>query len=85
MGSCQKTIEQLELAALTWVHWHNTERLRGYLGGLPRAEFEESFSAGARAANYGDWCHHYSHHRPYAGFVGLTSVQSFHDGTWNCG
>ena len=26
-----KTIEQLELATLTWVHWHNTQRLHGYL------------------------------------------------------
>ena len=41
-----KTIEQLELATLTWVHWHNTERLHGYLGDVPPAEFEEAFYAG---------------------------------------
>jgi transposase InsO family protein len=42
-----KTVEQLELATLTWVHWHNTERLHGYLGDVPPAEFEATFYAGA--------------------------------------
>ena len=27
-----KTVEEVELATLTWVHWHNTARLHGYLG-----------------------------------------------------
>jgi putative transposase len=36
-----KTIEEVELATLGWVHWHNTQRLHGYLGDLPPAEFEE--------------------------------------------
>ena len=27
-----KTIDDLELATLSWVHWHNTERLHSYLG-----------------------------------------------------
>ena len=27
-----KTVEDVELATLGWVHWHNTERLHGYLG-----------------------------------------------------
>ena len=40
-----KTIEQLELATLTWVHWHNTQRLHGYLGDVPPAEFEATFYA----------------------------------------
>ena len=35
-----KTIEDLELATLGWVHWHNTQRLHGYLGDVPPAEFE---------------------------------------------
>ena len=35
-----KTIEEVELATLGWVHWHNTQRLHGYLGDLPPAEFE---------------------------------------------
>jgi putative transposase len=35
-----KTVEEVELATLGWVHWHNTQRLHGYLGDLPPAEFE---------------------------------------------
>ena len=27
------------------MHWHNTQRLHGYLGDLPPAEFEETFYA----------------------------------------
>jgi putative transposase len=27
------------------VHWHNTQRLHGYLGDLPPAEFEHNFYA----------------------------------------
>jgi putative transposase len=27
------------------VHWHNTQRLHGYLGDLPPTEFEETFYA----------------------------------------
>ncbi|MGN7979451.1 IS3 family transposase [Microbacterium sp. 22195] len=40
-----KTVEDLELATLGWVHWHNTERLHGYLGDVPPAEFEAAFYA----------------------------------------
>ncbi len=40
-----KTVEDVELATLGWVHWHNTQRLHGYLGDLPPAEFEDSFYA----------------------------------------
>lgn len=40
-----KTVEGLELAALGWVHWQNTQRLRGYLGDIPLAEFEHAFCA----------------------------------------
>lgn len=39
-----KTIEDLELAALSWVHWHNN-RLHSYLGDLPPTEFERTFYA----------------------------------------
>jgi hypothetical protein len=35
-----KTIEEVELATLGWVHWHNHQRLHGYLNDLPAAEFE---------------------------------------------
>ena len=41
-----KTAEDLELATLGWVHWHNTQRLHGYLGDIPPAEFEQAFYAG---------------------------------------
>ncbi len=40
-----KTIEDVELATLGWVHWHNTSRLHGYLGDVPPAEFENAFYA----------------------------------------
>ncbi|GAA1051953.1 hypothetical protein GCM10009570_05420 [Dietzia natronolimnaea] len=40
-----KTVEDVELATLGWVHWHNTARLHGYLGDVPPAEFEETFYA----------------------------------------
>jgi putative transposase len=40
-----KTVEDVELATLSWVHWHNTSRLHGYLNDLPPAEFEKSFYA----------------------------------------
>ena len=30
-----KTVEDVELATLGWVHWHNTARLHGYLGDVP--------------------------------------------------
>jgi len=40
-----KTIEEVELATLGWVHWHNTQRLHGYLDDVPPAEFEQTFYA----------------------------------------
>jgi putative transposase len=43
-----KTVEDLELATLGWVHWHNTSRLHGYLGDLPPEEFEATFYATER-------------------------------------
>ena len=38
-----KTVEDLELATLGWVHWHNNQRLHGYLGDISPAEFEDTF------------------------------------------
>jgi transposase InsO family protein len=38
-------VEDLELATLGWVHWHNTGRLHGYLAGIPPVEFENAFDA----------------------------------------
>ncbi|MEX1078727.1 MAG: IS3 family transposase [Homoserinimonas sp.] len=46
-----KTVEDLELATLGWVHWHNTQRLHGYLGDVPPAEFEQAFFAGQADRN----------------------------------
>jgi putative transposase len=46
-----KTIEDVELATLGWVHWHNTERLHGYLGDVPPAEFETAHYAALAATN----------------------------------
>jgi putative transposase len=40
-----RTIEDVELATLGWVHWHNTERLHGYLDDIPPIEFETAFYA----------------------------------------
>ena len=40
-----KTIEDVELATLGWVHWHNTSRLHSYLNDVPPAEFEAAFYA----------------------------------------
>ncbi|MBP1325849.1 transposase InsO family protein [Leucobacter exalbidus] len=45
-----RTIDDLKLATLGWVHWHNTERLHGYLGDVSPAEYEETFYAGVASA-----------------------------------
>jgi transposase InsO family protein len=44
-GRPWKTVEEVELATLGWVHWHNTERLHGYLGDVPPVEFEALHAA----------------------------------------
>jgi putative transposase len=46
-----KTVEDVELATLGWVHWHNTERLHGYLGDVPPAEFETAHYAALATTN----------------------------------
>ena len=40
-----KTVEDVELATLSWVHWYNTERLHEFLGYVPPAEFEAVYAA----------------------------------------
>lgn len=40
-----KTVEDVELATLGWVHWHNHQRLHGYLGDVPPTEYERAFYA----------------------------------------
>jgi len=47
-GRAWKTVEDVELATLGWVHWHNTQRLHGYLADVPPAEFEDTFYAQLR-------------------------------------
>ncbi len=44
-----RTIDDLELATLGWVHWHNTERLHSYLGDVPPVEFEAVYDASVSA------------------------------------
>ncbi len=43
-----KTVEDVELATLSWVHWHNTTRLHSYLNDVPPAEFEATFYDASR-------------------------------------
>ncbi len=44
-GRPWKSVDDVELATLGWVHWHNHDRLHGYLDDVPPAEFEEAFYA----------------------------------------
>ena len=46
-----RSVQDVELATLSWVHWHNTARLHGYLGDIPPAEFETAFYAAQRAVD----------------------------------
>jgi putative transposase len=41
-----RTVEDVELATLGWVHWHNTTRLHSSLDDVPPVEFETAFYAG---------------------------------------
>ena len=43
-----KTVKDVDLATLGWVHWHNQQRLHGYLGDRPPAEYEHAFYAAHR-------------------------------------
>ena len=40
-----RSVDDVELATLAWVHWHNHQRLHGHLGDTPPAEFEETYAA----------------------------------------
>ena len=37
-----KTVDELELATLSWVHWWNEQRLHGALGHIPPVEYEQA-------------------------------------------
>jgi putative transposase len=40
-----RTVEDVELATLSWVHWWNTARLHSAIGDVPPAEFESAHYA----------------------------------------
>ena len=44
-GGPWRNVDDVELATLAWVHWHNTQRLHSHLGDTPPAEFEEAYAA----------------------------------------
>ena len=44
-----KTIQDVELATLSWVHWFNNQRLHGYLADVPPTEYEDAYDAERRA------------------------------------
>ncbi len=37
-----RTVEEVELATLGWVHWYNTERLHSHCSDIPPVEYEEN-------------------------------------------
>ena len=43
-GGPWRNVDDVELATLAWVHWHNTQRLHSHLGDIPPAEFEEAYA-----------------------------------------
>ena len=40
-----RTVDDVELATLGWVHWWNTERIHGYLDDLSPDQFEAAYAA----------------------------------------
>ena len=52
-GRPWKTIDDVELATLSWVHWHNTTRLHSHCGNVPPVEFEAAFYAARQPAPLG--------------------------------
>ena len=40
-----RSVDDVELATLGWVHWYNTQRLHSYLGDVPPIEYEEAHYA----------------------------------------
>lgn len=38
-----RTVDDLELATLSWVHWFNTQRLHSKIGNVPPVEHEQSY------------------------------------------
>ena len=48
-----RTVEDVELATLGWVHWHNNHRLHSHCRDTPPTEFEAAFYAAQPAAPAG--------------------------------
>jgi transposase InsO family protein len=46
-----RTVEDVELATLAWVHWWNTSRLHSAIGNVPPAEFEGAHYAQRQPVN----------------------------------
>jgi len=44
-GRPWRSIDDVELATLSWVHWHNPTRLHSHCGDVPPSEFEAAFYA----------------------------------------
>lgn len=44
-GGPWRSVDDVELATLTWVHWHNHQRLHSHLGDIPPTEFEAAYAA----------------------------------------
>ena len=38
-----RTVDELELATLSWVHWYNRQRLHSALGHVPPTEYEQAY------------------------------------------
>lgn len=38
-----KTVDELELSTLSWVHWWNKQRLHSALGHIPPVEYEQAY------------------------------------------
>ncbi|MCU1359671.1 MAG: transposase [Ilumatobacteraceae bacterium] len=52
-GRPWRTVEDVELATLGWVHWHNATRLHSHCGDVPPTEFESAFYAAQQTAPTG--------------------------------
>lgn len=46
-----RTVEDVELATLSWVHWWNTERILFPIGGISPVEFEQQWQASQQRAS----------------------------------
>ena len=46
-----RTVEDVELATLSWVHWWNTKRLHSAIGDVPPTEFETAHYAQLQTAD----------------------------------